>query len=71
VALLEHYVDLLVDSDRPDVTAQERIKFKVEARAKAGRDPSFAECSGRVKRNQFECAMGAAGVDRLEQCMLF
>jgi hypothetical protein len=70
IELLEHYVELLLKSDNPSTTAQERLRLKQEARAKARRDPAFAECSSEVERSQFECAMAATHPDHLEQCLL-
>lgn len=68
--LLDKYVELLLQHDNPDRTPQDRLKLTNEARAKAGRDPAFAECSQRVSRSQFECAMKAPNPDMLEQCLL-
>jgi len=70
VALLDHYVEVLLKSDSPDTSPQVRLRLKEEARAKAARDPAFAECSARVSRGQFECAMRASNPDGLEQCLL-
>jgi hypothetical protein len=69
-ALLDHYVELLVNSDRPGTTAGELHKLQVQARQKAVSDPEFAECSKRVSRRAYDCAMSASNADKLEQCML-
>lgn len=69
-ALLDHYVELLVDSDRPGTSAAELHKLKLQARDKAKEDAEFSACSERVSRREFECAMSAANADRLEQCLL-
>lgn len=69
-SLLDKYVELLVASDRSDTTPPDRMKLKNEARAKADRDPAFAECSDRVSRREFDCAMQASNPDGLEQCLL-
>lgn len=69
-SLLDKYVELLLDSDRPKTSPPERLRLKEEARAKANRDPAFAECSERVSRREFECAMRASNPDGLEQCLL-
>lgn len=69
-ALLDQYVALLASSDRPGTTETDLLKLKAEAREKAARDPAFRECPQRVSRRQFECAMRADHVDRLEQCLL-
>ena len=68
--LLDKYVELLLESDRPGSAPPDRLKLKSEARAKANRDPAFAECSDRVSRSEFECAMQASNPDGLEQCLL-
>ena len=69
-SLLDKYVELLLESDRPNTAPPDRLKLKHEARAKADRDPAFAECSDRVSRREFECAMQASNPDGLEQCLL-
>jgi hypothetical protein len=43
-ALLDHYVELLVNSDRPGTTAGELHKLQVQARQKATSDPAFSQC---------------------------
>ena len=68
--LLDKYVELLLQHDNPDRVTPDRLQLSNEARAKAGRDPAFAECSQRVSRAQFECAMSAPNPDVLEQCLL-
>ena len=69
-ALLDHYVELLVSSDRPGTSAADLHKLKLQAREKAKIDPEFAACSDRVSRRAFECAMSAPNADVLEQCLL-
>lgn len=69
-SLLDKYVELLLESDSPGTSPPDRLKLKNEARAKANRDPAFAECSDRVSRREFECAMQASNPDGLEQCLL-
>jgi hypothetical protein len=68
--LLDHYVELLLRDDRPKSSAGEVLRLQQEARRKAERDPAFAECSSRVSRRSFDCAMQAADANRLEQCLL-
>lgn len=68
--LLGHYVELLIRSDSPGTPPPDRLRLQSEARAKADRDPAFAECSQRVSRRQFECAMRAENPDGLERCLL-
>ena len=68
-ALLDRYTEKLVGSDRPEVTPGELEKLKATARARAAEDPAFAECSQKVTRHQYECAMRAETVDRMEICL--
>jgi hypothetical protein len=70
VRLLEHYVELLLESDRGDVTTPERVRIRAEARIKAANDPEFRTCSERVSRKSYECALGAENPDMLEKCLL-
>ena len=69
-ALLDHYVDLLVRSDRPGTSAADLHKLQGQAREKAKADPEFGACSERVSRSALECAMSAPNADVLEQCLL-
>jgi len=69
-AMLERYVELLVQSDRPDVKADELARLKLEAHKKAAHDPAFSTCRKDVSRHAFECAMRASNADQLEQCLL-
>ena len=69
-ALLDHYVELLVSSDRAGTSAAELHKLQIQARDKAKADPEFASCSERVSRHAFDCAMSAPNADVLEQCLL-
>ena len=69
-ALLDRYVEKLVASDRPEATAGELAQIKKKTRDKAKSDPAFAECSSKVSRRQFECAMKADNVDRMEVCLM-
>jgi hypothetical protein len=68
--LLLHYVELLVRSDRPDVSGEELARMKREALRKGASDPQFRSCSSEVSRKQYECAIAADNADKLEQCML-
>lgn len=69
-ALLDRYVTLLVQSDRPSTSEGELLKLKAQAREKAARDPAFRRCASEVSRRQFECALEADTADRFEQCLL-
>ena len=68
-ALLDRYVHKLVESDRPGLNAGELLKLQVEARLRAAKDPAFGECSARVSRSAYACAMRAETVDRMEICL--
>lgn len=68
--LLDHYVELLLRDDRPKSSAGEVLRLQQEARKKAQQDPAFAECSSRVSRRSYDCAMQAQDANRLEQCLL-
>jgi hypothetical protein len=68
-ALLDRYTEKLVASDRPDVTPGELEKLKATARARAAEDPAFAQCSQKVSRSAYDCAMRAETVDRMEICL--
>jgi hypothetical protein len=68
-ALLDRYTEKLVASDRPDVTPGQLEKLKASARARAAEDPAFAECSQKVSRSAYDCAMRAETVDRMEICL--
>jgi hypothetical protein len=68
--LLDHYTELLVRADRSHVTPDELMRIQEDARAKASRDPAFSECSRRVPRGRYECALRATTPDALEQCLL-
>ena len=68
--LLDRYVELLAEGDRPGASAGELLRLQQEARKKAARDPAFAACSSRVSRRAFNCAMEASDANKLEQCLL-
>lgn len=68
--LLDHYTDLLLQAYRPDSTGPQRSTARASARAKARRDPAFVQCSSKVSRRKFECAMRAVNPDEFEQCLL-
>ena len=68
--LLDHYTELLLQAYRPESTGRQRITARASARAKARHDPAFLQCSHKVSRAAFECAMRADNPDALEQCLL-
>lgn len=68
--LLDRYVEKLVGMDRPDTPPAEVFRLQAETRARAAQDPAFGECSERVSRRAFDCAMDAVSADEMEQCLL-
>ena len=68
--LLDRYVELLLNSDRRDTTAAERFQLREETRHKAAADPEFRNCTSKVTRAQFDCAMKALNVDDMERCLV-
>jgi len=69
--LLDHYVELLLRNEQPDVPFHEQTTKQTQARSKAATDPQFAQCSQESSRRQFDCAMAATNPDILEQCLVF
>jgi hypothetical protein len=67
--LLDHYVELLALSDRPETSAEERQRMRTRAAELARRDPEFS-CTSKISRQEFECAMAAPTVDAFEQCLM-
>jgi hypothetical protein len=68
--LLDRYVVLLAQSDRPEASAEERSHMRQRARELAKRDPQFGKCSKHVSRSKYECAMNAPNTDLFEQCLM-
>lgn len=68
--LLDRYVEKLVGMDDPNTPPAEVFRLQAEARARAAQDPAFGECSERVSRRAFDCAMDAVSADEMEQCLL-
>lgn len=72
-ALLDRYTELLARSQNAQIPAQRVSELQGRAREIAKNDPAyeFADCSQRVSRRDFECAMQAPSVDELERCLIF
>ena len=68
--LLDRYAELLFGIDRPDTTAEERLRLRRKTLEKAAEDPAFRRCPSKVSRSQFDCAMRAVSVDELERCLI-
>jgi hypothetical protein len=71
--LLDHYTELLVKEEDPNVTPEGVAHRQGEARMAAKNDPrfEFSECPKRVSRRGYECAMEAPSVDAIERCLVF
>ncbi len=69
-ALLDHYVELLAQSDGKTPSTEEIQRMQREARVEAASDPQFARCSEEVSRQELECAMKAHTADDVERCLL-
>ncbi len=70
IRLLDRYTDKVIDQARPSASTAEHRELMLAARKKAELDPEFAECTDRVSRSQFECAMEAQSADQIERCLL-
>ena len=71
--LLDRYTELLVREEHPGITPEAVAHTQGEARNTARTDPrfEFSECSRRVSRRDYECAMNAPTVDAIERCLVF
>ena len=64
--LLDHYTDLLAKNRDPEVSGEDLLRLKKEARARAAQSREFSRCSSKVSRAEWECAMKAPSVDEAE-----
>jgi hypothetical protein len=71
--LLDRYTEMLAKSQNAKIPAQRVLELQERARELARQDPAyeFADCSKRVSRRNFECAMQAPSVDEMERCLIF
>lgn len=71
--LLDHYTELLVREEQPSASPEEIARALEDARRVATEDRRFqwSECSKRVRRSSFDCAMAAGSVDAVERCLVF
>ncbi len=69
--LLDHYTSRLVLSENPDASPFVIAEKQHLARELAHSEPQFEfeACDEDVSRRQFECAMAAADVNSIEQCL--
>lgn len=72
-SLLDRYTEMLAKAQNAQIPAQRVAELQERARELAKRDPAyeFADCSKRVSRRNFECAMQAPSVDEMERCLIF
>ena len=69
-ALLDRYTEKVIDQARPKTKQAERSQLILKARSAAALDPEFAQCTRRVSRAKFECAMHAGNADEMERCLM-
>ncbi len=68
--LLDRYTEKLVQQKNDEASSESVFRMQREARARASRDPEFAQCANKVSRRGWECAMKAPTVDEMERCLL-
>lgn len=68
--LLDHYTSLLVRQRDRGASDETLERARADAREKAAADPDFRQCSAKVSRRQWSCAMNAPSVDEVERCLL-
>ena len=73
LALLDRYTALLAQAQQPEASEQQIVDLQSKARELAQSEPvyEFHDCSKRVSRREFECAMRAPSVDEMERCLVF
>jgi hypothetical protein len=71
--LLDRYTEFLVREEEPSAGPEQLAHVLEQARRTAAQDPRFewSECSRRVRRASYECAMAAGSVDAIERCLIF
>lgn len=68
--LLDHYTTLLARSRDSQVRPEQVEDVVAQARRKASQDPEFSQCTAKVSRRKWTCAMAAPSVDAVEKCLL-
>lgn len=68
--LLDHYTTLLARSRDSQVRPEQVEEVVAQARRKASQDPEFSQCTAKVSRRKWTCAMAAPSVDAVEKCLL-
>ena len=71
--LIERYTEFLVKEEEPGATPERVARVQTEAHVAAEKNPQFqlGECSKKVSRKNYECAMHAESVDAIERCLVF
>lgn len=69
--LLAHYTALLVHQSRPELKAGEVEELQQRARALLAKLPDEADCSRKVSRRAYQCAMRSHDVDGVERCLVY
>ena len=71
--LIERYTELLVKEEEPGASPERVARLQGEARTAAEKNPKFelSDCSSKVSRTSYECAMHAGSVDAIERCLVF
>lgn len=68
--MLDRYVELLIKAKTPRTAPDDILKAQHNLALRVAEDPRIVECSERVSRAQFDCAVNASDPDKFEQCLL-
>lgn len=71
--LIVRYTELLAKEEEPEASPERVARLSGEANAVAEKNPKFelSQCSSKVSRAGYECAMRAGSVDAIERCLVF
>ena len=68
-AVMDHYVEMIVREYNPSLDPSELRAQYDRTRAKAQKEPSFADCPRQIRLRDVRCALAAGSVIELEQCL--
>lgn len=68
-ALLDRYVEHVVQASNPKPSAADLSARKVQARTLAAEDQSFARCPTHLTREEADCALRSVNADEFERCL--
>ena len=68
-ALLDRYVELLVEQRNPRTPASEIARLRDLARAQASANPAFLRCPQKVAAREAACALAAPNADELRMAL--